>query len=536
VRLPVEGADERRSFSRNTSMMAVGTLLSRLTGFGKVLALAWVLGVDRLADAYNLANNMPNSIYDLVLGGVLSATLIPVFVEELARRDRREGDRSISAVVTTITAALVVLTALFWLAAPLIIDLLLVRDHGAAIGAERQLATHLLRLFAPQLFLLGAIAVTTALLNARRRFAAPAFSPIVCNLVTVAAVILTGVVAHSLTLTGFARDEAAILVLGLGTTAGYLVQFGAQLPALLGTGVRLRPVWEPGHPAVRTVLRLSGWTFGAVLANQVSFYVIQLLASSRSGDVTAFNYAYQFFQLPYAIFAVSIASVIAPDLAERWSAGRLRAFRARMGSGLRLTLAIMVPAGVGYAILAEPLLRLALRHGRVSVGEAHLTGVLVAIFAVGLPGFSVYLLLMRAYQSMKDTRSMFWRYCFENALTLLVGVGLYPMLGVKGLVIGWIGAYSVAAVASFAHLRVKAGGLQGSAVFVAAFRVVLATAVMAAVLEGLSALLPNSGAIAVLLLRVVVLGAVGAAVYILVALWLGVAEVRNVLRVRRPAG
>ena len=515
--------------------MAAGTLLSRLTGFGKVLALAWVLGVDRLADAYNLANNMPNSIYDLVLGGVLSATLIPVFVEELAKHDRRESSRSISAVVTTIVVVLAGLTVVFWVAAPAIIDLLLIRDHGANIPAERDVAVRLLRLFVPQLFLLGGIAVTTAILNARRRFAAPAFSPILCNVVTIGAVIATGAVARSLTLTGFERDQTAIAVLGLGTTSGYLVQLGAQLPALAGTGVRLRPVWNPGHPAVRTVLRLSMWTFGAVLANQVSFYVIQLLASSRSGDVTAFNYAYQFFQLPYAIFAVSIASVIAPDLAERWSTGQLRAFRARMGSGIRLTLAIMVPAGVGYAIIALPLLRLALRHGRVSVGEAHLTGVLVAIFAIGLPGFSVYLLLMRGYQSMQDTRSMFWRYCFENALTLVVGISLYPAFGVKGLAIGWIGAYSVAALVAFAKLRRKAGGLQGHAVFITTFRVVLATAAMAVVLVGLSLVLPDSGSIVVLVARVTVLAVFGTIVYILSALWLGVTEVRQVLRLGRRA-
>ncbi len=513
--------------------MAAGTLLSRLTGFGKVLALAWVLGVDRLADAYNLANNIPNSIYDLVLGGVLSATLIPVFVEELAKRDTREGARSISAVVTTAVVVLAALSVVFWFVAPAIIDLLLVRDHGADIAVEREVATRLLRLFVPQLFLLGGIAVTTAVLNARRRFTAPAFSPILCNIVTIAAVVATGVMARSLTLSSFGRDEAAIVVLGLGTTAGYLVQLGAQLPALVRTGVRLRPVWDPGHPAVRTVLRLSLWTLGSVLANQISFYVIQLLASARSGDVTAFNYAYQFFQLPYAIFAVSIASVIAPDLAERWSTGQLRAFRARMGSGIRLTVAIMVPAGVGYAIIAQPLLRLALRHGRVSLGEAHLTGVLVAIFAVGLPGFSIYLLLMRAYQSMQDTRSMFWRYCAENALTLAVGIGLYPLLGVEGLAIGWIGAYSVVAVIAFAHLRQKAGGLQGHAVFVTAFRVVLATGAMAAVLWGLSAALPDSGSIVVLIVRVGLLGIVGVAVYVLCALWLGITEIRQILSLGR---
>ena len=531
-RAGARSADERRAFSRNTSLMAAGTILSRLTGFGKVLALAWVLGVDRLGDSYNLANNMPNSIYDLVLGGVLSATLIPVFVDELAADDG-DGDRAVSAVVTTIAAVLVGLSVVFWFLTPQIIHvLMLLGGNGAAADAERVVATRLLHLFVPQLFLLGAIAVTTALLNARRRFAAPAFSPILANLVTIGAVIATGAIATSLQVTDFQREEAAILVLGLGTTASYLVQLVAQLPSLARCRIHLRPVWQPGHPAVRTMLRLSGWMFGAVAANQISFYVILYLAGVKGGDVTAFNYAYQFFQLPYAIFAVSIASVIAPDLAERWSLGDVKAFRARMSSGIRMTLAILVPAGVGYAIIAEPLLTLVLRHGHVSLNEAHLTGVLVAIFALGLPGFSVYLLLMRAYQSMKDTRSMFWRYAFENGLTLAVAAGLWPLLGVEGLVIGWIGSYSVAAVISFADVRRRCDGMQGSALFATSFRVLLATAAMTVVLLVLYVVLPGGDSLASLVGRVLVMVVAGTVVYVTSALWLGVVEVRQVIRRR----
>jgi putative peptidoglycan lipid II flippase len=528
----VEAAPPSRSFSQNTLIMATGTLLSRLTGFGKVLALAWVFGVNRLADSYNLANNLPNQVYDLVLGGVLSATLIPVFVEQMARRNQREGWRAISAVVSMAFAGLVLLSIIFWFVAPAIIDLLLIRDHGAAIGPERNLAIHLLRLFVPQLLFLGGIALTTALLNARRHFAAPAFSPILCNVVTVAAVIASGAVARSLALDRFTRDETAVVILGLGTTAGYLVQLGAQLPALWKAKVHVRWVWQPGHPVVRTVLRLSAWTFGAVVANQVAFYIVQLLASAKSGDVTAFNYAYMFFQLPYAIFAVSIAVVLAPDLARQWTSGQVGAFRAQVASGLRLTLAILVPAAVGYAIVAQPLLRLALRHGQVTVGEAHLTATLVAIFGLGLPGFSVFLFLMRAYQAMKDTRSMFVAYVAENAMTLIVGISLYPTFGVRGLVVGWVGAYSLAAIGVFAHLGRRTGGLQGSTVAKTLYRVALATIAMAIVLEILSAVLPSGGSIVVLVVRVALLSLVGVGVYTVSALWLGVGEVRQVVTFR----
>lgn len=511
---PITPADDRRSFSRNTRLVAAGIFCSRLTGFAKLLVLSWVLGIYRLNDAYNLANTVPNIVYNLVLGGVLSATLVPVFVEQLGRRDDEEGWHAVSAVVTIITVALLGLTAIFWFCARPIIDFYLIGANGRTVGDERAIGIHLLHFFVPQLFLLGGIAVTEALLNARRRFANPAFTPVLCNLVTIAAVIVTGQVAHNMSIGAFRTDEAALLVLGLGTTAGYLVQFGAQLPPLLREGFRLRPVWDLHHPAVRTVLRLSAWTFGAVVTNQVSLNLILVAASRRSGDVTAFNNAYNFFQFPYAIFAVSIAAVIAPDLAERWSRGDIRGFGLRVASGLRLTLAILIPAGLGYAVIAEPLMRLVLDHGAVTANQAHLIGAMLALFALGLPGFSAFLLLMRAYQSMQDTRSMFWLYSVENGLTVILAVALYPSLGVRGLVLGWVGAYTVVSVPAYLHVRRRSLGFGGNDLIRPLLRIVAAAAIMAAVIDVLGAVGPQSDGIALLVLRLVVEIGIGTLVYL----------------------
>ncbi|MDQ1429192.1 MAG: putative peptidoglycan lipid flippase, partial [Acidimicrobiaceae bacterium] len=279
---PAAPPPETDSFSRNTAVMAVGTLLSRLTGFGRVLALIWAFGITSgLTDVYTIANTAPNILYDLVLGGVLSATLVPVFVDYLGRDDTEEGWRAISAVVTAITVTLVALSAVFWFAAPAIIRFYAILNHGPGVADQRAIGTTLLHMFVPQLFLLGGIAVTTALLNARRRFAAVAFSPVVNNLVAIGAIVAARVVATSLTLPGFRADQSALLILGLGTTAGYLFQFLVQVPPLIRAGFRLRPVWAPTHPAVRTVLRLSLWTFGSVMANQISFNLVLVLADHQ---------------------------------------------------------------------------------------------------------------------------------------------------------------------------------------------------------------------------------------------------------------
>ena len=310
----------------------------------------------RLGDVYNIANTVPNILYDLVLGGVLSATLIPVFVDYLGRDDEDEGWRAVSAVCTVIFVSLLVLSAVFWLLVPAIIHFYLIFNHSAGAADERAIGTTLLRLFVPQLFLLGGIAVTTALLNARRRFAAAAFSPVLNNLVCIGAIVATRLVATRPRPRRLPpRPHRALLILpGLGTTAGYLAQLLVQLPALVRGRFHLRPVWDLHHPAVRTVLRLSIWTFGAVLANQVAFNLVLVLAGKKSGDVVVFTTAYQFFQLPYAIFAVSIAAVVTPDLSDRWAKADVAGFRLEMALGLRLTLAIVVPAAVGYVGIGPP--------------------------------------------------------------------------------------------------------------------------------------------------------------------------------------
>ncbi|HSS09064.1 MAG TPA: murein biosynthesis integral membrane protein MurJ [Acidimicrobiales bacterium] len=521
------------SFSRNTAVMAAGTLLSRLTGFGRVIALVWAFHLTRLADVYNIANTVPNLLYDLVLGGVLSATLVPVFVDYLGRKDEEESWRAISAVVTAITVTLAGLTVVFWLIAPALIRFYLMLNHTASAADQRAIGTTLLRLFVPQLFLLGGIAVTTALLNARRHFAVPAFSPVLNNLITIAAIVATRLVASSLGLGDFRHDRAALLLLGLGTTAGYLVQLVVQLPPLFRGRFRLRPVWDLSHPAVRTVLRLSLWTFGAVVMNQIAFNLILVLAGKKAGDVTVFNTAFQFFQLPYAIFAVSIASVITPDLAERWTERDVAGFRRQMASGLRLTLAIMVPAAVGYILLAHPFLELVFRHGSFSAGDAHRIGTVVAFFALGLPGFSVFLLLMRGYQAMQDTRSMFWLYVVENGVTVVLAGALYPVMGVNGLALGWVVAYTIGTVVAFLHLRTRTRGLEGRATASALVRVGLASVAMAAVVW-LLRLLIGGGSDVHLTAQVLGGAIVGTAVYLAVSQVLGVTELWSTLqRVRR---
>ena len=335
----------------------------RLTGVARVLALAYALGFTRLADAYNLANTTPNMLYDVVLGGVLSATFIPVFVDRLATRSERDAWRAISAVVTLSVVVLAGASVVFFLAAPLIISAFTALDHThgglatASLGHERAVATTLLRWFVPQVFFYGLIALATALLNTRRKFGAPAWVPIANNLVSVGVLLWFHHVAGVPSLLGAQLHRNQLVLLGLGTTLGVVVQALLLLPSL--GRARLRRLtwrWEPGHEAVRTVVRLGAWTFGFVMANQVALFVVLALAVGAGGaaPVSSYTYAYTFLQMPYAVVAVSVMSAVTPDLSEKWATGDRAGFRRRMAGGLRAVLAIIVPAATGMLLLAKP--------------------------------------------------------------------------------------------------------------------------------------------------------------------------------------
>ena len=466
--------------------MAVATFFSRLTGFGRVVALAYAFGFTRLSDSYNLANTTPNIIYDLVLGGIMASFIIPVFIEHLTTRDEDEAWDAISVVVTTALLLLVGVTLLFVAIAPAVIRLYSFRLHGQQGRDQQAVATALLRMFAPQILFYGMTALVAAVLNARRRFVLPMAVPILNNLVVIGVLLIVPHMAKSLDLHTVRNDTGLLLFLGLGTTAGVAVQALALVPALRRLAPHLRWRWNLRHAVLGQVLRLSGWTFGYVVSNQVGLWIALVLANGTAGGISAYSAAYIFFQLPYGILAVSILTALTPDLAERWTRHDLAGFRGRLGTGIRTGALVLLPAAAGYLVLARPLVSLLLQHGSFTTANAHLTGDVLAWFALGLPFFSLFLLFVRGYTAMQDTRTPFLINLGENIVLIILDLVLYPAMGVSGLALGFTLSYVAAAAVAGWDLRRRTGGLADRGTGQAVSRTALATVVMAAVVAAVS--------------------------------------------------
>ncbi len=524
--------------------MAAGTTVSRVTGLLRIIALAYALGLTHLADAYNLANTTPNMIYDVVLGGILAATFIPIFVDRLATRDEHEAWRAISAIITVAIVVLVVMTVVFWVLAPQVIGAYVAFDHASgtaarALAQEKAVATTLLRWFVPQVALYGVISLMAALLNTRRRFAAPMWVPIVNNAVVIGVCLwFHALVPRFPSLTSVHGHGGDLVLLGLGTTAGVLLQAIALLPALRGIGLeRLRWHWEPRHEAVRTVVRLGSWTFGFVIANQVALYVVLALAvgAKGTGPLSSYTYAYTFLQMPYAVVAVSIMSAVTPDLAERWATGDDEGFRRRLTGGLRATLAVILPSAMGMLILAHPAVTLLLGHGSTTAAATGTTGAALAMFSLGLPGFCTYLYVVRVLQAMQRTKVAFYLYVVENGLNIVLALVLVGPLGIRGLALSLSIAYTVAALCGIVVLRRWLGALGGPRAWAPLRRAAGATIVMGAVVLVVSNVSGTQHGLG-LLLRVAAAIAAGGAVYAGIGALLGGRRQPFALLTGQPTG
>ncbi|MBV9042356.1 MAG: murein biosynthesis integral membrane protein MurJ [Acidimicrobiia bacterium] len=535
VAQPAVGDEGSARLSRATAGMAVATFFSRLTGFGRVVALAYAFGFFRLADSYNLANTTPNIIYDLVLGGIMASFIVPVFVEHLTTRQDDDAWEAISVVFTTALLLLVGVTLLFVVIAPAVIHLYSFRLKGPAGRDEQAVASALLRMFAPQILFYGMTALVAAVLNARHKFVLPMATPILNNLIVIGVLLLIPHMANNLDLHSVRYDTGLLLFLGLGTTLGVAVQAVTLIPALRRAAPKLRFRWNLHHAVLRQVVRLSGWTFGYVISNQVAFWIALVLANGTRGGVSAYSAAYIFFQLPYGILAVSILTALTPDLAERWSRHDMAGFHRRLGIGIRTGTLVLLPAAVGYIILARPLIALLLEHGHFTSANAHLTAGVLVWLAVGLPAFSLYLLFVRGYTSMQDTRTPFIINAAENIVLIVLDLILYPAIGVNGLAVGFTISYVVAAAVAGWDLRRRTGALSDGGTASAVMRIAVATAVMAALVVVVSIGIDNERGFA-LAARVLASVAVGVVSFAGVARTLGVEEITVFTRqlVRRP--
>lgn len=518
---------------RSNLVVATGTALSRITGLLRVAVFVYVIGRTALADVYTIANETPNIVYELLLGGVLSATLVPLF-SAFAEND---DDEATNVVITMAVTAMTALTVVAVAAAPLVFGLYSITP-SAEVDAEvlRQVGTLLTRVFLLQILFYGLTGLANAFLNSRRRFFAAAWSPILPNLIIMATLLsLPDPGRAGWQLEDVLTDARLRWTLGLGATLGIAAMALALVPAVLRTGFRVRPRWDPHHPAVRKLLAMSGWTLGFVASNQAAVVVVRNLAEPGSGDAAAYVFAFTFFVLPHGLLAVSIATTFQPEMARAVTRRDRIGFVHHASLGARMIALLTLPAGVLIFVLRDPIIGFALQRGAFDAEATMATARALAGFSVGLVGFSVYLFVLRAFYAHQDTRTPFVINLFENLLNIVLAFVLVGRYGVLGLGLAFGLAYLISAMWALQVLGYKVRGFPVRTVLTSIGRMALAAVLMGeAVWLVTRSVGGTTGADA--LVRLVVGGVVGLVVYVGVLTALRVPELEALRqRFRRRA-
>ncbi|MFF8454456.1 murein biosynthesis integral membrane protein MurJ [Streptomyces albidoflavus] len=473
--------------ARSSLLMAVGTVVSRATGLIRQVLQAAALGTGLLASTYNTANTVPTSLYTLLIGGALNAVLVPQLVR--ARATEPDGGRAYEQrLVTLVVCVLGVGTVLAVWAAPEIVGLYM-RDTPESHEAF-ELTVTFARFLLPQIFFYGLFGIYGQVLNAREKFGAMMWTPVLNNVVLVAmfAAYLGLMVAP-----GRVEDITAeqVRLLGIGTTAGVALQALALVPFARAAGFRFRPRFDWRGTGLGRSVHAAKWTLLFVLANQVALTVVTHFANAADQELpeagagyTAYMYAQTIWLLPQSIVTVSLVTALLPRMSRAVAEGRVGDLRADLTRGLRISGVVIVPTAFLFLALGPQIAALLFAHGAADAASVRPLGQMLQAFGPGLIAFSAQYLLLRGFYAYEDTRTPFFMAAWIAGVDIALASACHLLLPARWAVVGMAGAYTLSYLAGLALtarlLRRRLGGRIGTGGLGRAYGKLLCAAVPAA--------------------------------------------------------
>ena len=389
-----------RGLMAASGSIAVASLASRVTGFVRSILLLAALGTGAVGNAYNSGNNLPNMIYELLLGGVLSSVLIPLLVQAQSHDDD-DGLAYTQRLLSIATATLAAMTMLAVLAAPLI------AAGFVQAGPQRELTGIFATLLLPEIFFYGLGAMFVAVLNIRHSYKPGAWSPVLNNVIMIATIVVFWVLPGPASLDPRTITNAQVLVVGVGTTLGIAAQALILIPSLRTAGFtwkwrfRARPN-ELGR--MKEVGSLAGWVLAYVVVSQIGVTVIQVVGN-RNGGFTIFTNVDLLFQMPYGILVVSLLTAIMPRMSRAAVRGDNEAVKSDLSLSARLSAVGLIPITAGLIVLGPSMTVTLFGYGETSIAKAHLIGSSLAWSAFGLFPFAIVMLQLRVFYAMRDGKT-----------------------------------------------------------------------------------------------------------------------------------
>jgi putative peptidoglycan lipid II flippase len=408
---------EQTGIAQAAGLIALGSISSRVLGLVREQLIAFLFGATGLVSAFGIANKVPKMIYELLVGGMLSAALVPVFSQVTEQEGRPALWALFSRVASLLAIVLAGLVLLLEALAPQAAWLL-----GGGFDPELQAAlARMLRIITPAVLLFGLSGVVTALLYTLQRFSYTAFAAAVFNLgIIIAAPILAG------------RIDAYSLAVGV--LLGSMLQLLIQLPGLRDGRFRFR--LDLSDPALRRILVLYLPIALGLIVSNIQVGIDQRLASSTGESSIAWmDRATTLIQLPHGMVAVAISLAVLPTLSRLSAAGDQEGFRRTLGLGLRLVLVLIVPATLGLLVLAEPITSLLFEHGRFTARDTVWTAWALRYYLAGLIFAAIDWPLNYAFYARQDTLTPALVGVLSVGVYLVVALALLKPMGMLGLVL-----------------------------------------------------------------------------------------------------
>ncbi|MFE2523034.1 murein biosynthesis integral membrane protein MurJ [Streptomyces sp. NPDC059382] len=493
---PTKPAGKASGLLKSSALMAAGTIVSRITGFLRTLVIGGAIGVVTLNDTYQVANTLPTMIYVLVGGGALNAVFIPQLVRAM-KNDEDGGEAYANRLLTLVMVLLGAVTVICVLAAPVFITMMspTIADNPDRMDVAVSFAHYCL----PTMFFMGVHVVLGQILNARGRFGAMMWTPVLNNVVVIATFGAFIWAFGGFTSTGMNESgitPEGVRLLGLGTLLGLVVQSLAMIPYLRDAGFRprLRFDWK-GH-GLGKAAGLAKWTFFFVLANQIGLVVVTQLATwagevaAKQGHggtgITGYNYALLLWQMPQAIITVSVMTAVLPRISRSAHDGDAAAVRDDISYGLRTSAVAIVPCAFAFLALGVPMATLL--YAGSGADDAQNIGFILMAFGLGLIPYSVQYVVLRGFYAYEDTRTPFYNTVIVAAVNAGVSVIAFLVLPERWAVVGMAAAYglgyAVGVGVAWRRLRTRLGGDLDGAHVMRTYTRLIGACVPAAVVAG----------------------------------------------------
>jgi len=387
---------ENVKVARAAGVVGIATLVSRVMGYLRDMVMSWAFGTTIAADAFYVAYRIPNLLRELLAEGSMSAAFIPVFTETLTKESRESARHLANAVFARLLVVLVVLTGLGMLFAPYVVKLIALGwEYRPEFHDKYLLGVTLTRIMFPYLLFIGIAALAMGMLNSLRSFLSPALSPVMLNVMTISAVVLS---------IRFLSEP--ILGVAVGVVIGGLFQFLIQVPGLRRQGMMPQPQFEPTHPGVKRIGTLVLPVFLSSSVNQLNIFTSTIFASFlATGSITYLFYGMRFIHFPLGIFGIAIATAVLPTMSSQAARQEMNEFRETFSFGLRLVFFIMFPAMAGLITLRIPIVNLLLEHGHFDRLSTEGTAAALLFYAVGLWSMAGYRIVAQAFYSLQDTKT-----------------------------------------------------------------------------------------------------------------------------------